>query len=286
MDMDAGNGGTRSDALRNSFDPVAARRRCQGYRRRILEISQQVSALHVAPAFSCTEITDALFNGVMRRRSDGAFHDVFLMSKGHGCVIQYVILEQFGLLSKRDLDLYCTPDGRLGAHPDFGTPGIAASTGSLGHGLSIAAGQAYAEKLKASDVTVYCVLSDGEFQEGSTWEAMMMAGNLRLGNLVGLMDNNDFSGLERMSEGHRAFYPLVAKAQAFGWDAVEVDGHDGQAIFHAIADRGGNRPLLIVCKTVKGKGVSYMENAPIWHYRLPNAQEYRQGLEEIDGSEA
>jgi transketolase len=284
--MDAGNGRIRSGALRNSFDPVAARRRCRAYRRRILEISQQVSALHVAPAFSCTEITDVLFNAVMRRGSDGSFHDVFLMSKGHGCVIQYVILEQFGLLSKRDLDLYCTPDGRLGAHPDFGTPGIAASTGSLGHGLGIAAGQAYAEKLKGSDVTVYCVLSDGEFQEGSTWEAMMMAGNLQLGNLVGLMDNNDFSGLERMSEGHRAFYPLVAKAQAFGWDAVEVDGHDGQAIFHAIADRGGHRPLLVVCKTVKGKGVSYMENAAIWHYRSPNAQEYRQGLEEIDGSEA
>src|SRR5690348_4422854 len=99
---------------RNSFDENLARERCRSYRRRILEISQQVTALHVAPAFSCVEITDAIFHGLMRRQSDGALQDVFLMSKGHGCMIQYVILEQLGILSRRDLDLYCQPGGRLG----------------------------------------------------------------------------------------------------------------------------------------------------------------------------
>ena len=275
-------GSTLNQDLRNSFDIAAARLRCRNYRRRILDISQQVTALHVAPAFSCTEITDVIYNGLMRRGVGGADHDVFLMSKGHGCMIQYVILEERGILGREDLDLYCKPTGRLGAHPDYETPGVAASTGSLGHGLGIATGQAYAEKLKKSDALVYCVLSDGEFQEGSTWEAMMMSANLKLDNLLAFMDYNDFGGLERMSDGHRAFYPLVEKATAFGWEAVEVDGHNGEAIFNAVTSRTGGRPLLVVCRTVKGKGVSYMENVPIWHYRSPNKEEYQQGLKELE----
>lgn len=271
---------------RNSFDAAAARQRCRRYRRRILDISQQVTALHVAPAFSCVEITDVIYHGLMRREVDGAYRDVFLMSKGHGCMIQYVILEEHGLLSKTDLDLYCRPEGRLGAHPDYETPGIAASTGSLGHGLGIATGQAYAENLKGTDTAIYCVLSDGECQEGSTWEAMMMAANLRLDNLIAFMDYNDFGGLERMSDGHKAFYPLVPKAEAFGWEAVELDGHDETAMFNAVAERRGGRPLLVICRTVKGKGISYMENVPIWHYRSPNREEYAQGIAELaEGAE-
>ncbi len=275
----------RAGHRRNAFDRAAAGARCLSYRRRILDISQQVTALHIAPAFSCVEIVDALYNGVMRREGEGAaFLDVFLMSKGHGCMIQYVILEQLGVLARADLDSYCKPEGRLGAHPDYGTPGIAASTGSLGHGLGIAVGQAFAEKLKKTDTRVFCVMSDGEFQEGSTWEAMLTAANLGLSNLVVLMDNNDFSGLERMSEGHRAFYPLVEKAEAFGWVAREVDGHDGGAVFDAALAQDGARPLLVVCKTVKGKGVSYMEHVPIWHYRSPNPAEYEQALLELEGA--
>jgi transketolase len=266
---------------RNSIDVAAAQRRCLGYRRRILDISQQVGALHIAPAFSCTEITDVLYNSLMRREAGGDYRDVFLMSKGHGCMVQYVILEEQGVLSRHDLDTYCKPNGRLGAHPDYETPGIAASTGSLGHGLGMATGQAYAEKLKSTDVLIYCVLSDGEFQEGSTWEAMMMAANLKLDNLVAFMDFNDFGGLERMSDGHQAFYPLVPKAEAFGWESVEVDGHDEAAMQEAVLSRRGGRPMLVVCRTVKGKGISYMENVPIWHYRSPNKEEYQQGLKEL-----
>ena len=266
---------------RNSLAVAAAQRRCLGYRRRILDISQQVGALHIAPAFSCTEITDVLYHDLMRREANGEYRDVFLMSKGHGCMVQYVILEEQGVLSRSDLDAYCKPNGRLGAHPDYETPGIAASTGSLGHGLGMATGQAYAEKLKNSDVLIYCVLSDGEFQEGSTWEAMMMAANLKLDNLIAFMDFNDFGGLERMSDGHPAFYPLAPKAEAFGWEAVEVDGHDEAAMQEAVMNRRGGRPMLLVCRTIKGKGISFMENVPIWHYRSPNRQEYQQGLKEL-----
>ena len=268
-----------------TFDIVAARRRCMAYRRRILDLSQQVTALHVAPAFSCLEMVDVIYHGLMRRdpaQGNPGFLDSFLMSKGHGCLSQYVILEDLGVLTKADLDRYCTPAGQLGAHPDYGVPGIEASTGSLGHGLGIGTGMAYAERIKGEDRLVYVVLSDGELQEGSTWEAMMMASNLKLGNLIGCLDLNDFGGLARMSEGHPAFYPILDKVRSFGWEAVEVNGHDAGALCDAVAGRSGKAPFMVVAKTVKGKGVSFMEHVPIWHYRSPNKEEYAQALAELE----
>jgi transketolase len=270
-----------ADDMPNSFDAAAARKRCLGYRRRILDVSQQVTAMHVAPAFSSTEIVDVIFHGIMRWPEPRVSPDVFLMSKGHGCLIQYVILEAMGILSRADLDQYCKPTGQLGAHPDFGVPGISASTGSLGHGLGIATGMAYAERLQKRDGNVFVVLSDGECQEGSTWEAAMMAANLRLGNLRVFVDLNDFGGLERMSEGHPAFYPLAEKFAAFGWETAEVNGHDAGAIFAAAGNATGSKPLAVICHTVKGKGVSYMEHVPIWHYRSPNAEEYQKAIAEL-----
>lgn len=265
-----------------AFDQTASRMRCKAYRKRILDISQQVSALHVASAFSCTEIVDCVYNGLMRDETSAGFSDLFLMSKGHGCLIQYVLLEQLGVLSKQDLALYCKPGGKLGCHPDYGTPGIEASTGSLGHGLSLAVGMAYAEKICKGDAIVYCVLSDGEVQEGSTWEATMMASSLVVHNLVAFIDNNDFQSLGRTSETHPSFYPLAEKYRAFGWECVEVDGHDAAALYHAVRNRSGGKPLMVICRTIKGKGVSYMEGVPIWHYRSPNPDEYRKALEEIE----
>jgi transketolase len=276
------------NTMTKTFDVAAARRRCLFYRRRVLDISQQVTALHVAPAFSCLEMVDLIYHELMRpdpqHSNPKQFLDGFLMSKGHGCLSQYVILEDLGILSKSDLDRYCTPAGRLGAHPDYGVPGIEASTGSLGHGMGIATGMAYAEKLKGTDRRTHIVLSDGELQEGSTWEAMMMAANLDLRNLIGFVDLNDFGGMTRMSEGHPAFYPLLDKIRAFGWEAVEVNGHDAKAVCDAVMGRSGKQPFMVVGKTVKGKGVSFMEHVNIWHYRSPNKDEYAQamaGLTEI-----
>jgi transketolase len=269
-----------------SIDIAAAKRRCNKFRRRILEISQQVQALHIGSAYSCTEIVDCIYFELMRRGGDGVSPDTFLMSKGHGCMIQYVILEELGTLTRRDLDLYCKADGRLGCHPDYGNPGIAASTGALGHGLSMAVGMAYAESERGGQGTVYCVLSDGEVQEGSTWEATMMASSLGVKNLVAFIDNNDFQSLGRTSVTHPSFYPVVDKYIAFGWEAVQVGGHDSQAIYDTVVGRRGDKPLMVVCKTTKGKGVSYMENVPIWHYRSPNADEYRQALKELEHAPA
>ena len=259
-----------------------AEARCRRYRRRILEISRQVSAAHVAPAFSCLEIVDALYHQVMRPR------DVFIMSKGHGCLAQYVVLEDRGVIPRGELDLYCRPGGKLGAHPDYAPQlGIHASTGSLGHGLGIAAGQALAEKLKGADTRVYCLLSDGECQEGSTWEAAMVAANLGLSNLVAVVDYNGWGGMERMEEAFPSLSPLAAKWHAFEWICNGVRGHTSDRIVAALQYYADNcttlaAPQALVCETVKGKGVSFIEaGQPLWHYRSPTIEEYEQALEEL-----
>ena len=270
-------------ARRNVFDPAVARARCKKYRRRILDMSQNVSALHIGGAFSCTEIVDCVYNDLMRPGiKDGKSPDTFLMSKGHGCMIQYVILEDHGVLSKADLDAYCTPNGRLGTHPDYGNPGIEASTGALGHGLSMVVGMALAERGRGTGGLIYTVLSDGEVQEGSTWEAVLMGSSLNLTNIVAFVDNNDFQSLGRTSETHPSFYPLAAKFRAFGWETVEIDGHDSKAIYEAVTNRSGTKPLMVCARTTKGKGVSYMENVPIWHYRSPNKDEYAKAIAELE----
>jgi transketolase len=273
---------TASATLSNSIDPAAARARCLKFRRRILDMSQRVSALHIGSAYSCTEIVDLIYYGLMRRKPDGSFLDTFLMSKGHGCMIQYAILEDLGILSRADMDAYCTPGGRLGVHPDHGNPGIVAATGSLGHGLSMVVGMALSEKTNKTGGQIYTVLSDGEVQEGSTWEAVLMASSLGCDNVVAFVDYNNFQSLGKTSDTHPTFYPLVEKFTAFGWESIEAPGHDSKALFEAVTQRKGGKPLMVVARTTKGKGVSYMENVPIWHYRSPSKQEYEQAVKELE----
>lgn len=265
----------------NLFDAAAGRQRCLRFRRRILDLSQRVTAMHIAPAFSCLEMVDCIYFGLMRRGADGISQDTFIMSKGHGCMAQYVALEELGVLSPADLETYCTPSGRLGGHPDYGIPGIEAATGSLGHGLSIAVGMAYADMIKGDDRRIFVILGDGEMHEGSIWEAMLMAPNLGLGNLIVLLDLNDFQGLDRISESHPNFYPMLDKVAAFGWEAVAVDGHDETALVDAFLSRRGAKPFFAIGRTVKGRGVGFMENVPIWHYRSPSPEEYRDAVDKL-----
>jgi transketolase len=141
---------------------------------------------------------------------------------------------------------------------------------------------ALSERVYRTDRVIYTVMSDGVLQEGSVWEAMMVAPSLGLTNIVALVDLNDFQSLGRTSEGLPNFYPMLDKVRAFGWEAVEVDGHDGAAIVAAVRGRAGDRPLVVLGRTTKGKGVSYMENVPIWHYRSPSPDEYRAALRELE----
>ena len=207
--------------------------------------------------------------------------DTFILSKGHGSLAQYTVLEELGVLPRAEMDRYCKLGGHLGTASGRGLPGIEASTGSLGHGLGIGMGMALADKVLGKDRVVYVVMSDGELQEGSVWEAMMLAATSALTNVVAFVDLNDFQSLGRTSETHPNFYPVLEKVRAFGWESVEIDGHDPQAVYDAVVNRRGDQPFMVVARTVKGKGVSYMENVPIWHYRSPNPQEYQQALREL-----
>lgn len=251
-------------------------------RKRILGISQRLSALHIGGAFSCLEIVDAIYQGVMRRDGAGRSPDTFILSKGHGSMAQYAVLEEMGVISREELDLVCQPGGRRATHPDYGLPGIEASTGSLGHGLALAVGMGLADRMQQHDRFIYVVLSDGELEEGSVWEAMMLAPSLGVKNVIAVVDLNDFQSLGRTSKLLPNFYPIVEKIRAFGWETAEVDGHSPSAVHDAIVARTGDRPLMVVARTIKGKGVSYMENVPLWHYRSPNPQEYQQALDELD----
>ena len=254
---------------------INSAKRCKKFRKRILDISQTVTALHSAGAFSSMEIVDILYNHIMKKG------DTFIMSKGHGCIAQYVVLEEKKILSKKHIDTYCKPNGILGCHPDYGNPGIEASTGSLGHGMGLAVGMAHANIINKVNKKIYVVLSDGELQEGSTWETMMMAANLNLKNLICILDHNGSQSFGHTKETHPKFYPILEKVKSFGFDCVNVNGHSVGKIIEKVNSRKKDKPFLLICNTVKGKGVSFMENKPIWHYRSPTPAEYKIAIKNL-----
>ena len=267
--------------MSKKFSISKSKFRCRNYRERILHVSQKVNAIHAAGAFSALEMVDVIYYGLMRKRKK-KFLDTFLMSKGHGCMSQYTVLESLGILKKNYLDNYCTKEGKLGCHPDYGIPGIEASTGSLGHGMGLAVGMAHADVINKKDRKIYLMVSDGELQEGSTWESMMMAANLNLTNLVCFLDHNGSQSFGHTKETHPKFYPIKEKISAFGWECVEANGHDQEDLIKKFNNRDGNKPFMIIGNTIKGKGVSFMENKPIWHYRSPNKEEYKIAINELN----
>ena len=253
--------------------------RCRQQRRRILEVSQKVDALHVAPAFSCLELVDAVLNYCVDQPIGGA--DAFILSKGHGAMAHYVVLESLGVLDPARVDRISQSGSTVGGHPDRGIPGIIASTGSLGHGLPLALGIARGKREHATPGNVYVVMSDGELMEGSVWEALLLGPSLGITNVTVIIDHNGSISRGDIMKVQPNLLPVAPKLQAFGWDTREVDGHDSAAIVEALRSGTGSAPLAIIARTTKGKGVSYMENQPIWAYRSPSPKEYRLALSEL-----
>ena len=253
--------------------------RCRQQRRRILEVSQKVDALHVAPAFSCLELVDAVLNYGVDQPVGGA--DSFILSKGHGAMAQYVVLEELGILDPEAVNLISQRGSRIGGHPDRGVPGIIASTGSLGHGLPLALGIARGQREHAIVGHVFVVMSDGELMEGSVWEALLLGPSLGITNVTVLIDHNGSISRGDIANVQPNLLPIVPKLEAFGWHTCEVDGHNTAAIVDAVRTRSALAPRAIVARTTKGKGVSYMENQPIWAYRSPNQDEYQLALSEL-----
>lgn len=241
---------------------------------------------HVASALSCVDILVALYFSVLRidpANPEAPDRDCLLLSKGHGCMAQYGALAERGFFPDAVLEEYARDGGRLAEHPGpHCVPGIEAATGSLGHGLPIGAGLALAAKVRSANYRVFVVLSDGECFEGSVWEAALFAPTLGLAGLTAIVDYNGWSAMARTAP---AMEPFAEKWRAFGWSVQEIDGHDVGALASVLASVPfePGRPSAIIARTVKGKGVSFMENDLEWHYRPPNDHDLQRALLEISG---
>lgn len=231
---------------------------------------------HVGSSLSLVEMIRVLYDDTMRYRPDHPAwpgRDRFILSKGHGCLAQYAILADKGFFPVAELARFCRAGSILGGHPEAGKiPGVEASTGALGHGLSIGVGMAIAARLRRATARVFVIMGDGEINEGSIWEAAMCASKHKLGNLIAMIDYNKIQSYGFVGEV-QPLEPLIDKWRAFGFLAAEVDGHDIQALRKVLSAKSEtDRPTALICHTVKGKGISFAENDPKWHHKSKFSQ--------------
>jgi transketolase len=239
-------------------------------RNRLIDMLARSRRGHLGSAFSVIEIIRVLYDHVLRYdakkpRWDG--RDRFVLSKGHGCMAQYVLLAEKGFFPASELERFCEFGALLGGHVEYGIPGVEVSTGSLGHGLSVAVGMALAAKIDKKTHRVIAVLGDGECEEGSVWEAAMGAAKHHLSNLTAIVDRNVFQ-CYGSTEEVSGLEPFADKWRSFGWTVKECDGHDPKALEKALEKLpfDETRPGVLIARTVKGKGVPYMECNPDWHH--------------------
>ena len=256
-------------------------------RRQVLEMAVSAGAGHIAPSFSCIDILVALYYGGILRVDSKNPHwpgrDRFILSKGQVAVALYAILADLGFFSKKELMSFTCNGSRLGGHTENTIPGVEAFTGSLGHGLSIGAGIALAGKLNRKKYLTVVLLGDGECHEGSIWEAAMFSAYHKLNRLVAIIDYNGLSATDYLKK-YLDIEPLKKKWLAFGWEVRITDGHNIKKLLNTMEDlrrRKSDKPLAIIAKTVKGKGISFMENKPIWHYRIPVGEELEKARREL-----
>lgn len=242
---------------------------------------------HIAPSLSTIELLVALYFKILKIDKNNlkdSNRDRFILSKGHASAALYAILAEKDIIDGNILNTFCQKGSILGGHPEMHLiPGVEASTGSLGHGLSFGAGIAFAGKLDKKDYRVFVLLSDGECQGGSVWEAAMFASHHKLDNLIAIIDHNKLQSLGRVDD-IVSLKPFVDKWKAFGWEVRETSGHNISEIVDALdgVPFSKNKPGVLIAHTIKGKGISFMENVPIWHYRLPNADEMKIACAELD----
>ena len=255
-------------------------------RQNIFKMACHAGGAHIASSFSIVEILTVLYFEILNidpENEDYLDRDRFILSKGHASAAIYAVLAERGFFNKDKLKGFCRYGTVLGGHPEMQQiPGIEVSTGSLGHGLPLGAGMAYAAKIAEKKYKTFVLLGDGECQEGSVWETALLASQLKLDNLIAIVDYNGLQAMDK-TENIINLQPFSEKWRSFGWDVKEVDGHnisELKMLFKKLP-LSENRPSLIVANTVKGKGISYMENVPIWHFRMPKGNEMRQALEEL-----
>lgn len=251
----------------------------RGMRRGILSMSFQAGEGHIPSALSIVDILYVLYrdflpnHGALDTRESGA---TFVLSKGHGSLALYQVLAMAGYVSDNDLRNFARYDSILGGHPDrTKVPGVVASTGSLGHGLAIAVGIALARRARGNLGRVFVLIGDGEANEGSVWEAALLAGHHSLSNLTCIIDNNHSTDRALNLDS------VAAKFEAFGWATIEINGHNEQEILKALSLHPSCTPLAIIANTIKGKGISSMEANPEWHHKTPTAHEFDMLMQDL-----
>lgn len=258
-------------------------------RQDIIKMLAESGSGHPGGSLSAVEILTALYFGEMKINPENPKwedRDRFVLSKGHGAPVLYAVLAERGYFEKKHLMTLRKTGSILQGHPNMNdTPGVDMSTGSLGQGLSVSNGMALAGKLDKKDYRVYVLLGDGELEEGQVWEAAMTSAHYKLDNLTAFVDYNGLQIDGPVSEVMNP-NPIGDKFKAFGWNVIEIDGHDFDEIFNAIdeAKNTKNMPTVIVARTVKGKGVSFMENAASWHGTAPSREQAERALEELGGA--
>ena len=252
-------------------------------RRSALEMVHKAKASHIASALSITDVLAVLYGDVMHfAPSDENLleRDRFILSKGHACVAVYAALAHAGFFPPSDLETYGDDHSWLMNHISHKVHGVEFSTGSLGHGLPFGVGKALAAKVRDSSWRTFVLLSDGEMDEGSNWEALMFAAHQKLSRLTAIIDYNKLQSLDSVANT-LGLEPLVDKIRAFGCSVQEVDGHDHFQLSRALQSNPDERPTVVIAHTVKGKGVSFMENRVEWHYKNPNDDQLKQALAEL-----
>lgn len=268
------------------IDAAALRRRAAELRGKVIEMSHAAQAAHLASSLSCADIVTAAYWHVLDidpAEPKAPLRDRFILSKGHAAAALYAALAMNGFFPVEELGTYCRDGGRLAEHPPANLlPGVEAATGSLGHGLPIGLGMALSGRIKGESFRVFALLSDGENNEGSVWEAAMFAAAQKLENVCVIVDYNKWQATARSNET-LMLAPLADKWTAFGWDVREIDGHDVGALADAMqrVPNGSGKPVALIAHTVKGKGVSFMEDDNNWHYRAPTADEVVKARKEL-----
>lgn len=261
---------------------------CKENRKNILKMVYNAQSGHIGGAMSSVELLTVLYHKCMHicpkwtKSQDFNNRDRFVLSKGHASSILYSILAQLGYFPKEELLTFRLFGSRLQGHPVPICPGIDVATGSLGQGLSIACGMAMGLRLDKNPAKVFCLMGDGELQEGSVWEAFMHCTHAKLDNIIAIIDRNRLQ-IDGCTENVKSLENLADKIRAFNWDVIEIDGHDINAIYSAIERaKELNKPVAILANTVKGKGVSFMENNAGWHGKAPNKEDFERALAELE----
>lgn len=251
-----------------------------------LKLVYEAKASHIGGAFSMADILSVLYNVVLNidpKQADWNERDRFILSKGHACTSLYTTLALKGFFDKQLLSEYAKDDSILLSHTSHKVPGVELSTGSLGHALSFGCGLALAAKRKKESWKTVVLVSDGELDEGSNWEAILFAPHHQLNNLILVVDYNQIQSFGTVNEVLN-LHPLNKKFDAFNWNVIEVDGHNHEVLEQAFKKAWINNklPTVVIAHTIKGKGVDFMENQLLWHYKSPSMEQYEAGVKQIE----